>query len=90
VAVRASPLAQFGIDDPICICPCGVVAYLLGSESLGGKEENGLGSMRVVREIHLEITQAVPDSAIEDSAFRQAHVATLFRLAITLLVLFHD
>jgi hypothetical protein len=43
-----------------------MVAYLLSGESIRGKEQNGLGALGIVREIHLEITQAVLDSAIED------------------------
>jgi hypothetical protein len=41
-----------------------MVGYLFRCESLGGKEENDRGTIRVIREIHLEVARAVAASPI--------------------------
>jgi hypothetical protein len=60
--IRTSPLAQFGVID--LICRCGMVGYLFRCESLGGKEENDRGTIRVIGEVHLEVAQSVTNAPI--------------------------
>jgi hypothetical protein len=64
VAVRTPPFARFGVI--VLIRSCGTLGYFLRSDSLGGQKENGLGAIRFVCEVHLEITKSVTDSPIDD------------------------
>jgi hypothetical protein len=41
-----------------------MVGYLLSRESISREEKNGLGAIRVVREVHLEVAQTITDSPI--------------------------
>jgi hypothetical protein len=85
VPIRTSPLPQFRIDDPVCICPCGILGYFLRSEFFGKKKENGLRAIRIVCEIHLEVAQTVSDSPVynirvQASAHGEAALPLLWRL----------
>jgi hypothetical protein len=40
-----------------------MIGYLLSGEAIGRKRKNDTGSIQVVREIHLEIAQAIPNPA---------------------------
>jgi hypothetical protein len=59
--VGASPLASFGTGFRFSLC--GVLGYLLSRESTSREGKNGLGTIRVVREIRLEKAQSIPNPA---------------------------
>jgi hypothetical protein len=64
-----------------------MVADLLRSDFLGGKKENGFRAIRVVCEVHLEITKSVTDSPIDDicvqaRAHGEAALSLLWRLTV--------
>jgi hypothetical protein len=58
--IWAPTLAQLGIGVRY---GRGMLGYLLSRESIGWEGKNGLGTIRVVREMHLEKAQSIPNPA---------------------------